>query len=147
MLLKLLLVLPYELDLGTQLQSNLADSPEISSGFVLQEVIFFKENSMLMEMIKMNLSFRQLYFNERACRQFVQSSVYKRKQNKNNQNYFLLVAIVGKDQQLEIRSEQRIHSESPSEPQNFPVSSFHFALRVSSRVGMLLFSDILFSFY
>lgn len=44
MLLKLLLVLPYELDLDKQLQFNLADSPEISSGFVLQEVVFFKEN-------------------------------------------------------------------------------------------------------
>lgn len=37
-------MLPYELDLDKQLQFNLADSPEISSGFVLQEVIFFKEN-------------------------------------------------------------------------------------------------------
>lgn len=112
MLLDLLLVLSYELDLYTQLQSNLADSPKISSGFVLHEVIFFIENSMFMEMIKMNLSFRQLYLHERACRQFVQSSIYKRKQNKNNQNDFLLVALVGKDQQLEIRSERRIHGES-----------------------------------
>lgn len=64
-----------------------------------------------MEIIKMNLSFRR-YFDVRACRQFIQSYIYKRKQCKNNQNDFLLVAIVGKDQQLEIRSEQRIHRES-----------------------------------
>lgn len=44
MLPKLQLVLPYELDLDTQLRSNLADSPEISSALVLQKVIFFKEN-------------------------------------------------------------------------------------------------------
>lgn len=44
MLPKLQLVLPYELDLDIQLQSNLADSSEISSALVLQKVIFFKEN-------------------------------------------------------------------------------------------------------
>lgn len=43
MLLKLQLVVPYELDLEIQLLFNLADSLEMSSSFLLQDVIFWRK--------------------------------------------------------------------------------------------------------
>lgn len=95
-------MLPYELDLDIQLLSNLAESPENSPAFVLQEVIFVKKlegNWMLTKIKNIKLEFRPLCSAD-------SSENMKRKKKQ------LFAVVLEKVQQLEIRSEQTIHSES-----------------------------------